>query len=277
MNVDSYKLLLELDAWDAAASDDRLASALAVAEMLPKPFTFHGLATHTLGGQSHEIAVFSYDERAFALLPGQSNALLGYDRSRPYEANQAQLSDWQIVHDEFGCTIDEYLDECLGPLRRVTIRPLLIETVARRFAYAQDGGNQAEGCPRVQSECGDGFRLPTPDEWEYACAAGSRTLFRWGNDCPVSNSCRDTEFTLHKKPNAFGVTMNSSTYDCELCQGPTFRGGDGGGSVCGGIGNIITWFPLASSFQVSAEEMDGWWIDDVIARRVRSIVVPNPA
>ena len=29
-----------------------------------------------------------------------------------------------------------------------------------------------------------GFRFPTSNEWEYACAAGSRSLFRWGNDTP---------------------------------------------------------------------------------------------
>ena len=29
-----------------------------------------------------------------------------------------------------------------------------------------------------------GLRPTTPDEWEYACGAGSWTLFRWGDDCP---------------------------------------------------------------------------------------------
>ncbi len=275
MNTDPFKLLLDLVAWDAATSDDRLAVAIAVAKTLPKSFAFNRLATNTSGDQAHEIAIFEYDDAVFSLLPGRSNALLGYDRSRPYQATDAQLSDWQIVYDEYGCRIDEYLDECLSPFRHIAIAPLLIETVARRFEYAQDGDNQTEGYNRVQSQLGRGFRLPTVDEWEYACAAGSRALFRWGNDCPVSNSHRDKKFRLHKQPNAFGITMNSSTYDSELCQGPRLRGGDGGGSVCGGIGNIITWIPLASSFQVSDAEMDGWWIDDVLVRRVWTITAPS--
>ena len=166
--------------------------------------------------------------------------MLGYDRSDPFQPSEAHLADRQIVKDEYGCTIHEYLDQCLGPHRRAQIAPLLIENVTRRFEYAQHGDNQAEGYKRVQSQCGGGFRLPTSDEWEYFCAAGARTLFRWGNDCPVSNSYDDKDFTLHKLPNAFGVTMNSSTYDSELCQGPKLLGGDGGGSVCGGIGNLIT-------------------------------------
>lgn len=265
------RLLLELDAWDAATTNDRIASAGAVAESLPKGFVFSGLSAFSLGDQSHDIAVFAFEDCTFVLIPGKSIATLGYDRTQPFQPTNSQLKDWQKVYDEFGCTIEEYLNQYLGLLRQATIRPLLVETVARNFKYARDGDDQTEGYNRIQAQCGEGFRLPTPDEWEYICAAGSRTLFRWGNECPISNSYDDKRFALHKQRNAFGVMMNSSTYATELCQGPALRGGDGGGSVCGGIGKIITWFPLASSFQVSQEEIDGWWIDDVFARRVLPI------
>jgi hypothetical protein len=67
--------------------------------------------------------------------------------------------------------------------------------------------------------------------------------------------------------------MNSDTYDVELCEGPTFRGGDGGGTVCGGIGNFSTWLPLASSFRVSDEEVEQWYLDDVSVRRVRTVSI----
>jgi len=93
----------------------------------------------------------------------------------------------------------------------------------------------------------------------------------WGDNCPITCSYKDKEFTSHRKLNAFGLTMNASTYDSEICQGPLLRGGDGGGSVCGGIGNVITWLPLSSSFQIPDEEVQGWWIDEVFVRRVRSI------
>jgi hypothetical protein len=272
MDNDRLRLLLELETWEAATSGERLASVLAVAATLPESFVFDQLATHALGEQSHELAFFEHSGCTFALVPGRLDAVLGYDRSRPYRPTKAQADDWEDVHEEYGCTIEEYLDECLGPLRHATVAPLLIETVARPHDYHQSGDDQGEGYARVREFCGPGFRLPTPDEWEYACSGGARTLFRWGDECPVSNSYKDKEFKLHERPNAFGLTMNPSTYDCEICEGPVMRGGDGGGSVCGGIGKVITWFPLASSFRVSDEEINGWWIDQVFVRRVRPII-----
>jgi len=32
-----------------------------------------------------------------------------------------------------------------------------------------------------------GMRLPTCDEWEYACGAAAPTLFRWGDDNPADS------------------------------------------------------------------------------------------
>jgi hypothetical protein len=272
MNTDPFQLIFDLDKWDAATSDERVDCTLAVAESLPADFSFDRLTTFTLGDQSHEIPLFHYDNRKFSLVPGRTIALLGYDRFNPFQPNEHQLRDWQIVQSEFGCTIDDYLDDNLTPFRRVRILPLLVEAIARSFEYEQNGDEQTEGYARVQSLFESGFRLPTTDEWEYLCSGGARTLFRWGNDCPVSQSNRDNQFTAHKRQNAFGITVNSSTYDSELCQGKKIRGGDGGGSVCGGIGRLITWFPLASSFQVSDVELNGWWIDNVFARRIWPIV-----
>ena len=68
----------------------------------------------------------------------------------------------------------------------------------------------------------DGFRLPSSDEWEYACKAGTATKYYWGdttdfsviNQYSVSNKDFDeknkdkyygTERVGSKKPNAWGL------------------------------------------------------------------------
>src|SRR5262249_51121982 len=160
-----------------------------------------------------EIAVFSHAGASFALVPGRSDAALGYDRTRPYRPTQAQVNDRQIVQEEYGFTIGEFLDQSCTSLRHALVAPLLIESAARRLNYRQSGDNQAEGYARAREYCGSAFRLLTSDEWEYACSGGTRTLFRWGDECPVSHALDDKEFDLHKRPNAFGLTFNSSTYD----------------------------------------------------------------
>jgi hypothetical protein len=268
---DVETILLELDAWDKATSDIRLAIVLALAKTLPASFEFSRLATYVLGGQSHEIGFFRFENSEFALLPGRSKAILGYERDNPWQPNPAQLSDWERNQNEYGVSLQDYLDQYLSVPRQVQIEPLLIEVSARPHEYGQDGDNQVAGYAQVLASCGDGFRLPTTDEWEYACAAGTRSLFRWGNSCPISNSYDEKDWQLHRHANAFGLLMNSSTYDSEICHGPKLRGGDGGGSVCGGIGNIITWIPFASSFRVPDDEIVYWWIDEVHVRRVRSL------
>jgi hypothetical protein len=101
----------------------------------------------------------------------------------------------------------------------------------------------------VKSLARDGFRLPTSDEWEYACGAGTRTLFRWGDDCPCDRYPTDASWDLHLRPNAFGLQIAQNPYHWEVvAEKGTCRGGDGGNAMCGGAGFFLGWLPLATSY-----------------------------
>lgn len=121
-----------------------------------------------------------------------------------------------------------------------------------------------------------GFRLPTPDEWEYFCGTGSTTLFRWGDHVPCDRYPTDIspeeaawrrqwvlaagqlerppegfgrDWEFHRVANAFGLHIASDPYKIELTTQPGFTvGGDGGGTICGGAGFLSGWLPLASAW-----------------------------
>jgi hypothetical protein len=95
-----------------------------------------------------------------------------------------------------------------------------------------------------------GFRLPTSDEWEYVCGAGSPTLFRWGDHVPCDCYPIDSNsWDLHLRTNAFGLLIASNPYHGELAMEPgIWRGGDGGTMICGGAGFFLGWLTLATAY-----------------------------
>ncbi len=121
-----------------------------------------------------------------------------------------------------------------------------------------------------------GFRFPTSDEWEYACGGGEPTLFRWGDHAPCDRYPTDVspaeaeyrkqwvrsggklkpppegfvrDWDLHVKANRLGIYIASNPYQMELvAEVGTTRGGDGGCTICGGMGFFAGWLAIATAY-----------------------------
>jgi hypothetical protein len=278
MDMDAVRSLRR---WDTLTTHAQEALARAIGERLPATFAFVGISSCALAEHQHQIASFDYlpDEThdlhatiRFALLPGDE-VTLGYDRERPFAPDADHLASWQAfarpwLHDPHA-DLQAYLSQWLTPLRHVTIPPFLLETAAVPLEVPIPIGEQVypytlSATPTYRTTeaavSAEGFRLPTPDEWEYACSAGARTLWRWGDWCPsvkvwetASPPVGTPAWDLHLRPNAFGLQIARAPEAWEFTATlGRMRGGDGGNSLQ--TEAFIQWLTLASSFDMRWEE-----------------------
>lgn len=105
-----------------------------------------------------------------------------------------------------------------------------------------------------------GYSLPTLREWEYLVSKGCRTIFPWGNNIDFSMNLKHMEwmdndgaYTLEKK-NFFGLIIGDDPYCREIVYdecGFSYKGGDGGRNICGGLGVVWGYLPVSPYFQDS--------------------------
>ena len=108
-----------------------------------------------------------------------------------------------------------------------------------------------------------GLSLPTADEWAYLCGGGCRTLFPWGDGMDYSMHLHhferpedeDKPFDM-EEPNFFGLSIAYAPYMREVvkAKGFTTCGGDGGRSICGGLGIFLGFLPCSPHCKPEVQE-----------------------
>src|SRR5262249_31298715 len=91
----------------------------------------------------------------------------------------------------------------------------------------------------AEKSAGRHYRLPSHDEWEYACRAGAQTAYSFGTNAErasdlawhAGNSPGKTQPVGRKLPNAWGLyDMHGNVFelvaDVEFCRGGSYKHND---------------------------------------------------
>ena len=189
-----------------------------VQKRLGDAYEYVGDEVYSCGGESHNIGSFKHIRTGAVLnlLPGGEYLMGSHESDKAY-------------NDEF-------------PQHKARIDPFLIGKypVTQRQWEIVSGNNPSyfrgenrrpvervswHDCKGWLEEVGDGLRLPSESEWEYACRAGTKTKYFWGEEFDSSyvwyleNSDRRTHdvYEHDNKSNAFGLVDMSGNVE-EWCE-----------------------------------------------------------
>ncbi|MFI9103377.1 hypothetical protein ACIGXA_22925 [Streptomyces fildesensis] len=230
---------LTLDQWQSLDLPAARRFAQLAADRVGGRVSLVGAVEH-LGAPWHRARI-EKDGREFALIPG-GDVTLGFDVDA-WQPTPGQLADYAESLEEgfgYGSDLKAHLAELVSPRRTVTLATVLmsVEDV--------DLTELPADMPALLAE--SGARMPSADEWEYACGAGAATLFRWGDECSLDRTPYEDGTGPQHELSAFGLRIAYDVYRTELSSDVTaVHGGDGGEAVCGGYGNLLAWLPLATA------------------------------
>jgi hypothetical protein len=185
-------------------------------------------------------ALFERGDELFALVPG-GTVTVGYDVGT-LQPTPDQQDSYDMSAAEYGLPdIRSYVQSVTTRRRTIQVPTLLVAVEA---AQSREEDFETEKVVLADR----GLRLPSPDEWEWFCGAGTATLFRWGDDCPADDY--PINLTAEDYPNVFGLKIGLDPYDAERTSQDTVTcGGDGGTMICGGSGFFLGWLGLATAFR----------------------------